>query len=264
MSQQEVLGRSVSDDTPVGDELDVDKFVQENIGEGRKYATPEDALKALVKKAAHQDTFIETLKLENQGTQRDVENLQAKLAEAKKLDDLMAALVGTGAAPDGDDDKPPAPANQVDLQKLVKDALNAEKAAEAEQLSRAQRQANQDKAFQLLAATEGFGSEANAKLAIRKYVGEDKARADLLNRMGESQPEAVAAFLKLQLKDDQTLPGTGDTRFNPGSEPVSRKEQLTWSKVKQIKKDNPALYKSRQFQMRIHAAAAANPNFLNE
>lgn len=73
-------------------EFSYEAFVQENVGEGKKYKTAEEALEALAKKAAHADTFIETLKLEKKGVETEKEQLAARLAEATKIDDLMAIL----------------------------------------------------------------------------------------------------------------------------------------------------------------------------
>jgi len=259
-----VLGQEVSDDTTGQladqgtDQFDYAAFAEANIGEGKRYQNAEDALKALAKKTAHQDTFIGTLKLENQGQRSDIEVLKTKLGESKKLDDLMALLVDPSTTPAKGDDSPKH--TQEDIQKLIQQALDAQRQHDKDNEVRATYQQNQDKAFKLLAAEGGFGSEANAKRAILQYVGQSSEREKIINELGSIDPEGVVHFLKSQVKLDNPMPGTGGTKLNVGAVAADT-GQLTWEKVKLIKKENPELYKSRSFQLKIHQAAAANPNF---
>lgn len=277
MSEQ-VLGHSLEDSdndnsgklaSEVNDNISYEAFVQENVGEGKKYGTVEQAIEALAKKAAHADTFIETLKLEKQGVETEKEQLAARLAEAKKIDDLMAVLApdpdassGNNAQQNGNDgDDQGQQVTQEQLQGMVRDMLQAEKQAELENQGKQKKAENQNKAWESL--KQAYGSEKGAKDAIKKYVGTDKSKADIINRMGEATPEAVAEFLKLHVKPGEAVSGVGNTDLNVGEDFNPNKGLLTWKKVQEIRKNDPKLYKDRKFQLQIHKAAASNPHFWN-
>jgi len=270
---EKVLGMDLNQDDKSGadakdDKFDADAFLAENVGEGKQYATEREALIAVANRKFDSDVFIKTLQLEVQGERQGKEELEAKLLDAKKIDDLLSAINADVSDPPKDDDDPSkTDSAQVDMDQvktIVKDMFDAEK-VNADTAVRVEAiKANQDKAFDLMSkpvSEGGFGSLENAKLAIREFVGTDKERADIVNRMGSHTPEAVAEFLKIQLKGNDKLDGAGGSEFTVEDKVDMNINMLTWAKAKDVKKKDPKLYKSRQFQMQIHAAAAANPNF---
>jgi hypothetical protein len=270
--QKTVLGVNVGEDdnssSMSGDsnQFDSDAFIAENVGDGKKYATAEEALRELAKGKFHADLHINTLELEMKGEKKAKAELESKLVDSKKIDDLLNALT--------DEDSTVQPAAQaadgsaqIDLDQvktIVRDLLVAEKDAENSVVLEQTKSSNRDAAFDLLAkpvSEGGFGSMENAKLAIREYVGQDSEKADIIDRMGSHTPEAVAEFLKIQLKGNDKLDGVGVSGINISENNKVTNGMLTWAKAKQVKKDDPALYKSPKFQMQIHEAAANNPDF---
>jgi len=261
-----VLGQDLTGSKEAGsDNFNFETFAAENIGEGKKYATTEEAFGALSKKAAHQDTFIETLKLEKEGVEREKGDLENRLKEAKTVDDLLKAVT------DPETETPTGGGNSAQVSKeqittIVTDLLKAEKEATAVQSQTAVLNANRDKAFESLSKSAeegGFGSEANAKEAILRYVGDDKTKADLINRMGAYQPDSVAGFLKLQLNNSNKMEGLHGSEMSVTEEHNHNKGKLTWAQAQKIRKENPKLYRSREFQMQLHHSADTNENFWN-
>lgn len=269
----EVLGQNLGandngfDSGASGDDFSYEAFVQENVGEGKKYSTPEDALAELAKKAVHADTFIETLKLEKKGVETERETLTAQLAEAKKIDDLMGVLTAdasssSGNQAQGDNQQAQSPATKEEITGMVRDLLKAERDAETTSAQEAVQKENKEEAWQSLVTQ--FGGETQAKKAIQTYVGTDESRRDILNRMGAFQPGTVAAFLKLTVGENEgQMNGSGETAFNVKENTDINQGMLTWAKTQQVKKDDPKLYRSRQYQLKIHQAADTNPNFWN-
>lgn len=274
---EHVFGQNLNSDNDEGlagqigdaDNFSYEDFVQENVGEGKKYATPEEALSELAKKAVHADTFIETLKLEKKGVETEKEQLAAQLADAKKVDDLLELLTqdpnsqnNNGSAQineANDNTAQPQVINKEEITSMVRDLLHAEKQAEATEASKVVQQGNQDKAWNSLVTA--YGGEKAAKQALRAYIGDDKNRADIINRMGSHQPDSVVEFVKLQVKDVPVVSGAGDSALTTPENMNPDSGQLTWKKVQQIRKDDPKLYRDRKFQMQVHQAAASNPNF---
>ena len=267
----DVLGQTLGNDSSslgdAGDDFNFTQYSESNIGEGKRWASADEALAALAKKAVHQDTFIETLKLEKQGVEKEREKLVEQLGSSDKLDELYKVLTETPGAAEGV--KPvtqeAAAVSKDDISSTVQELLDARTQAETEKQRLKKLQDNQDKAFSLLSKSAdegGFGSVEDAKLAIKMYVGDSDERKHILNELGAHQPEAVAAFLKGQVSLDK-LGGTSESARATGSSEATGKGGLTWNEVQRIKKDNPELYKSRKFQVSIHRAAAENPNFWN-
>jgi hypothetical protein len=263
-----VLGQSLGDDKSQSDQLDVDAYLAEKVGDGKQFATAEDALREVVKGKLHADNFIETLKIEVEGERRDKKELEERLADSKKIDDLLNAINDEGSGgDDGVDTTSQNDSAQIDVTQLttiVKNVLQAEKDADASATVEADKASNRDKAFELLAkpVTEGgFGSMENAKLAVRNYVGNDSGKAEIIDRIGSHTPDAVAEFLKIQLKNEDKLDGIGDSSITTPENNSQYAGMLTWAKCKEIKKSDPKYYRSPKFQTQIHKAAAANPHF---
>lgn len=261
-----VLGQDLSGDQPTGsdDKFDGSAFLADNVGDGKKFATVEEAVVELGKSKFHADSFIKTLELEAQGERTEKEKLALQLADSTKIDDLLKAI----DKPDGEKGvvTPAATVDMDQVKSLVGEMLTAEKDKSSSEATAKVVKANQDKAFALLSepvSEGGFGSLDNGKLAIREYCGDDTAKQDIINRMGAATPDAVAAFLKLQLNGNTKIEGIGGTAFNTPENLDRQVGGLTWSQCMKIKKENPRLYKNHKFVASMHEAAASNPNFMN-
>lgn len=263
-----VLGQDLADQQgelgTKGGEFDYESYAAENIGEGKRWASADEALAALAKKTVHQDTFIDTLKLEKKAVEMEKQKILDSAGSNDKLDELYNLLTTEGAATAASQSNGEAVTiSKEDIQSTVQELLDARTQAERDAQRQNASQANQDKAFSMLSKSSedgGFGSEAAARQAIRQYVGDSEEKAALLNNLGATQPEAVAAFLKTQVEVAR-LEGDADTAHSSGATASKQTGLLSWADVQRIKKDNPELYKDRRFQMKIHEHAGKNPSF---
>lgn len=216
-----------------------EEFLAKYVGEGKKYKSVEDLAKAY----ANAETFIDTLKTEKQTLQQE---MQTKLASAKTIEDIMSALTTTQQT-----------TQSTSTEQTNTPTITAEDIAKMVETTLSQRQqvelikVNQTKTWDAL--TKAFGTKDNAKKAVADYIGTDATKRELVDKMGSYTPDDLVELIKLKQKkdvvnfsepadvaSDMTLP-TGD---------------LSWAQVKQIKKQNPSLFKSREFQKRLHKLAA--------
>jgi hypothetical protein len=231
------------------------------VGEGKKYSTTEEAAIALAKKAVHADQFIETLKTEKH-------TLEGQISSAKKVEDILELL---NKEADGististvlEDIKPNAQENGDEDVKATVARILKEKEKEAATADKLKViKENQEKSWNLLAESMG-GDLDSAKLAVKDYIGEDTVRAEIINQLGSHKPEELVRFIKAQ-KSATTLGTTTSPTKLTVSEFEVGNSILTWSKAREVKKENLKLYKSHKFQQLLHSAAAANNNFFNE
>jgi hypothetical protein len=242
-----ILGVEVptSDPEVVQEEVTVDSYIEQFVGEGKKYQDAE----ALAKAYAHAEGHIETVL----GEKKELEvRYQALEAERKTIDDILAELdTRETPTPTPVEATPPTPvAEPVDVAVTVKNVLAEErakdKAAELEA-----------KAWETIDAA--FEGRDNALKAMAEYIGNDESRKQLLGQMAIVDTEGMIARLKAASKPVETFT---DQTVSEGSQPIPQ-EQFTWSYCRKIRQDDPKLYNSMEFQRRMHEAQARNPNFIN-
>lgn len=256
-----VLGTDLDGDdnsTQGNEELDVAQFIESNVGEGKKYANLEEAVKGLAKSKVHADTFIETLKLEKQAVENEKLTLAEQLTKAKSLEDVLAALKDDGG---GSTDHGGENLSKEQVLALIKEQTEAQRREETEKQTLARIKQNQEKAWDMLSKQEAFGSLLAAKKAVAEFIGDSKENAQIVNQMGGYNPEALVTLLKSH-KPTAPRDQTRETKMTvtEGGTPTGK---LTWSAAQKIKAENPRLYHSRSFQMAMHKAAAEDKNFLN-
>lgn len=214
------------------------------VGEGKKYKSAAELAKAY----ANADQFIETLKTEKQA-------LEAKTAEAKTVDDIIAKLKQekpeeTYQPPTSNDEVPKGlTVDQLEEWFAERQKKQIEEETAAKQVE--QIKLNQEKAWNLLASEDAFGSVENAKRAIAEYIGQDQTKADVINRMGGYTPEDLVVFLKSTVKSN-AVQYTDDSGVKNTQEDFTFKGKLTWDKVKEMEKENPKLKKDRKWNTYVN------------
>lgn len=247
--------QATTDNQSMADQSSQEDYLSLYVGEGKKYSTVEEAAKALAKKAINADKHIEKIQQEN-------EQLRQEQLKAKSVDDILAALNKE------EQQKEPEQVvvNQDQPEGLSVDNLDswyeqrkAQEAKEAEEAKKVETiKANQNKAWELLSSkVEGLD---NAKEVVKQYIGKDPSKADIVNNLGSSDPEAFVKFI-LAVKQDGVQYSSDDGTVNM---PAMPDQGLTWSKVKQMEKDNPKLKKDRKWAAKISIASQQNPNFFNQ
>ncbi len=238
------------DNQNIADQANDTDYLANFVGEGKQYSTVEEAAKALAKKAVNADQFIETLKQEKLA-------LEQKASEGKTVDDIIAAL---------NKEQVPDTTTQTDTNETVPQGLTVDKLEEwyvqreAKKAEAATTQAavdaintNQKKAWEHLSKSEaegGYGSLENAKLAINKYVGNDPAKAEVVNNLGGYDPEGLSKFLKATVQTEAVNFSSDEGVVNTPS--YGQTGALTWEKVKAAERENPKLKRDRKWNTYVN------------
>jgi len=214
-------------------------YLAQWVGEGKKYQNVEEAAKALAKKAANADTFIETLKAEKYELESKYNEIQTR---NRSIDEIIQAIKQP---------EPPKPKEEpVNTQNLSVDEVIAEFEKRSQQKQQAEAQQTRIKStWEKLSSQEVFGDIEKAKVAVATYIGNDPHRKSLVDQMAVADPEGLVTLLK----QNKAVVTFSEDYSTQSSDPnVTPQGTLTWEIAKQIRKDNPKLYHSKAFQNRMH------------
>lgn len=232
------------------------------VGEGKKYADQGNLAKGYANLDAHARTLLDEKKvLENQ--------LLEMGQKVKTGEDILAAIKGGGtddaahqaalaaAAAQGQ------PVSKADVATLVAAALDQRDVKHQQQSEVDQIKANQQATWEKLSKI--YGSKDKAKVAVGMYCGDDPVKRDTVRQLGSLNPDALVLIMQTAIKPkgEQVDFGVADL----GADKVPKKVlpnpvgYFTYAESLDVKKNNPKLYKSRQFQTRIHQSAAKHPDF---
>ena len=218
-------------------EVQTENYLEQFVGEGKQYATIEEAATGLAKKAVHADKHVETLLSEKQA-------LEAQVQKARSIDDILEAI--SQQAPEPAPVTPETPVvteTPVDVDSIIGEIekRNANAAAAAK------RQEAVQAAWDKLVDPAVFGSMEAAKQAVQQYIGGNESRKALVDTMAVADPDNLIKILK---------PNRVDTTFTENHESASfegvPQGALTWEYCKHIRKEKPELYNSKAFQQRMH------------
>ena len=207
------------------------------VGETQKYKTPEELAKAYT----NADQFIETLKEENR-------KLREQAASAKTIDEVLERMSKQSAAPEADN--PPVQGITPDVvQQLVEKTLEGRKQLET-------KNGNLLKADALM--KEKFGEKAEQMFKQKASTPE---KAKILMELAATDPtEFVSLF-------GGTSPYTANN-FDTGSVNTTSvasnggdrsKIEGTKEWATAIRKENPSLYWSQDFQFKLQQTVSKNP-----
>lgn len=159
--------------------------VAELVGEGKKYRTAEDALKAI----PHAQKHITTL-------EEEARQLREELAKRKTSEELLDEFRATGFQP------PPADkqgqAQPVDVEAIVASVLAKKEAATTAQ-----------KNISTVVSTfqQTFGDKAKAEEMYNRVAEESGLSISALNSLAATSPEAVLRLAGITRKQTETTPG---------------------------------------------------------
>ena len=217
--------------------------LEQLVGEGKKYKSVEDLAKAYM----NADQFIETLKTEKRQLEQD---FQTKLTEARTVEDVLAALNNQTSSTDGGGGQAPPVLDENVISQTV-DRL----------LSLREQRARQAETVKLSWSKmeEAFGGKPAAVEIVKKFIGNDPTKRELVDKLGATDPATLVNLMKSYTPPVENF--TEDNQTKSSKLPDGSAGKLTWEMAKKLRKENPALYNSRQFQSELHRAAASNPNF---
>lgn len=220
-------------------------YLEELVGEGKKFQSLEEGFAALAKKAEHADTFIETLKTEKQQLEQQYVEQTTK---SKTVDEIVELLKPQNKpepthveAPRKED--APKGLTLEDVQKYL---------AEERQKTTAKQKAEQ--LWSRLSSEEVFGSATKAKEVVAKYINGDSAKKALVDQMAVYDPSGLELLLKTSVKQEDKVSFMETSSSEKNNENfIPNSGKLTWDIVKKVRKENPKLYNSKAFKQRMHS-----------
>lgn len=226
--------------------------INEFVGEGKKYATQEEALRALAKKAKHADEFIETLKSEKQQVLNELNETRGKVQTAQELLELMRNNEPAEEHSNSSSSEQTPTLTREDLMRTMEGILQQRESA-------AKRKAQFEASMKTLAET--FGSEKAARESIANFIKADPSNKVIVDTIGVSNPAKLAKLMKEELGEPEAFSPDRTTSVTTRFDKVV--QGLTWTKAKELKRSNPAMYNSVKFQRKVQEAIMANPGFYN-
>lgn len=158
--------------------------VAELVGEGKKYRTAEDALKAL----PHAQGHIKTL-------EEEAKQLREELAKRKAAEELLEEFKASGKF--GEQTSQPTPPAAVNYEEIIASVLAKKEAATT---------AQKNISTVVSTFTAAFGDKTKGEEMYNKVAEESGLSIAALNQLAATSPEAVMRLAGITKKQD-TLPG---------------------------------------------------------
>ena len=213
-------------------------YIDQLVGEGKKYKSTDELAKAY----HHANLHIEELKTDLSEYKGGKELLNEVLSEIRNSNEEESTET---PAP------PQAPVEtQIqteDVAKIVNDQFEQREAL-------AYAQNNVDDSLKKLVGI--YGSEVKVKAAVSKAIGNDKNVKDVIDNLSRTNPDTLFKLIT-GIVPTSEVDVSNTTAINNSSGGVPAFEGvLTWDKCREIRKDNPRLYKSVEFRKQMEVAAA--------
>lgn len=206
------------------------------VGETQKYKTAEDLAKAYT----NADQFIETLKEENR-------KLREQVASAKTIDEVLERMSKQESAPEADN--PPVQGITPDVvQQLVEKTLEGRKQQET-------KTGNLLKADALM--KEKFGDKAEQ---VFKQKASTPEKAKILMELAATDPnEFVSLFAGVSAPANHMDTSSFNTTSVASTGGDRSKIEGTKEWATKIRKEDPGLYWSQDFQYKLQQTVSKNP-----
>jgi len=214
------------------------QFLNNLVGEGKKYRDADDLAKAY----HHANIHIDELKSDLEEFKGGKELLNEVLDEIRNSNPEESTEV---SAP------PKAPAEaQIqteDVAKLVSDEFSRKE-------QETQSKNNVQLSFEKL--TEVYGSQSNAKAAVAKTIGNDEHIKNTIDSLSLTSPNTMVKFITGVTPVESLAEGNTPGVDAAASSPIGV-GGLTWAQCREIRKADPKRYNSPEFRQSIEAAANA-------
>jgi hypothetical protein len=231
-AKEDPTNASIPAETKAGEE----SLLSALVGETQKYKSVDELAKAY----ANADSFIEQLKEENR-------KLREQTAKAKTIDEVLERMNRRNAS---EDDTPPVSGiRPEDVQKLVEQTLSG-------------RETQQRREQNLLAADKAMKERFGEKAAeVFKQRASTPEKAKVLMELAATDPnEFVNLFGGVTSTPMQNI-DTGSVSTPLSMQSGSRsKVEGTKEWANSVRKENPNLYWSHEFQYKLQQMVSKNPS----
>lgn len=214
-------------------ETNEEGFLTQFVGDGKKYKDVESLAKAY----HNIDKHAEIVKKENEEYRQELEALKAK---EKTVEEIMAAV--------NDQPEQVAPvveAPQIDITSEVAKVL------EQQELNK-KLEATRNESKQKL--VDAFGEEKVVDV-VKNYIQGDPSRDQIVKTLTQTDPNGLVKLLEstVSTEENSVVNTTGVTTKTMNTNTAGI--EITWSQAKELRKENPELYK--KIQGKIHRSAEA-------
>ena len=216
---------------------DEENFINNLVGEGKKYKDANDLAKAYHHANMH------------------IDELKSDLDEYKGGKELLNEVLDEIRSSNTEEREETSASLKAQVEPQIQ-TDNVAKIVDEEFSKReimAAKKANVETSMNKL--REVYGSDTNIKVAVAKAIGNDGNVKRVIDDLSMTSPDSMVKFITGIVPADKTpqsnTPGV-DTSAAP---PVAFDGELTWAKCREIRKENPKLYSSPQFRQQIEAAA---------
>ena len=214
-----------------------DDFLSNLVGEGRKY---KDA-NALAKAYHHVNMHVDELKSDLDEYKGGKELLN------EVLDEIRNSNI------DEREDTPTPQQVTVEPQIQTEDVAKIVDEEFSKRETIASTRANVDTSMEKLLSV--YGSDVNVKVAVTQAINGDDNVKRVIDDLSRTSPDSMVKFITGIVPvgniPQSNTPGVDSSTVAP----VAFDGELTWSKCREIRKENPRLYKSQEFRAQIEAAA---------
>lgn len=222
------------------------------VGDGKKYADDANLAKGYANLSAHAKTILD----EKVALEQEVIKLRQSTST---VDSILAQLKVKPTEPLSVEPQGGDPVLTQDaIADLITSALDQRTAAQSQQTQADKTAATQQETWTKLA--EMYGDMEKAKAAAQMYIGNDAAKKSLFQQVGSSDPETLAKIMATAVPPTAAPIDFGniETKQLPNSkETVAVPTGLmTYAQAEVVRKKDPRLYNSRQFQTRLHQSSA--------
>lgn len=221
------------------EQSDAQTYLDKLVGEGKKYSDVEQLAKAYVNADMHLNELRDKL---------DDQTGNEKLL--REVIDMLQANNGTDPSASTPDNSAAGGSENIqDIEKLVDQKVKEQQT---------QQQAEANVRTSLAKMAEVYGSEYSGKQAFIKTVNGDNRIQSILDDLAATNPDAFIRFLTGTVppeeKSGTNTPGTQDR--GSADQKVPAGSGFTAEYVRKVRKEDPKLYKSAEFQAKLESAVA--------
>jgi hypothetical protein len=217
--------------------LDPNKdYLQDFVGEGKKYQTVDEAAKALAKKAVHADALIDNLTKKQDELRSDYLRVIEESKARAKLEDLINHMESKRQQPTSDEPKATGDA-QLDLTKV--EELFTRKFQETEN----QKRERENYSLVESKLKERYGN--NFAEHLKEQIADLGMSQDEVNYMARKNPKVLVKALGLEQKPQQEtfFPSQPRSTQRPeGFKAAPDNQKRTWSYYQKMKETDPKSY----------------------
>tara|TARA_R110000751_G_scaffold270515_1_gene370293 strand:+ start:7328 stop:8107 length:780 start_codon:yes stop_codon:yes gene_type:complete len=214
-----------------------DDFINNLVGEGKKYNNTNDLAKAYHHASMH------------------IDELKSDLDEYKGGKELLNEVLDEIRSSNTEEREEVSVAPKTQIEPRIQ-TDNVAKIVDEEFAKRevlAAKKANVETSMNKL--REVYGSDTNIKVAVSKAIGNDSNVKRVIDDLSMTSPDSMVKFITGIVPVGNTPQSNTPAVSTSVAPPVAYDGELTWAKCREIRKENPKLYSSSAFRSQIEVAA---------